>query len=820
MKFDSFVNKKKFTKILFWLGISLFAVIGLCSAIVYFNSDKIKQTFIKELNKHLLTEVKVKDIDIGWMSSFPLVSVSFSQISIADAYKDTTLNQGTMASLSNLSLKFNLIDVLSGSYNIRKIEAEKGQIKLRILNTGDCNYEFWKSDTSSSDSEFSFSIKKIQIKDIALEYHNDISKMFVSTKVFKATASGEFSSQYQSIDIVSDLNVKSFAYDNLQMQSNIPIHIDIEAENNTLQGLLSTTESIIQVGDMKFAMAGKMNYKEALNIDCSVIAKQIQLSEALSLLKLDGKEIFEQYKADGMLQFAMNINGELAKDKMPQIKAEYNLDNASVYHKNKNIRIKNVNLKGSYTNGENKNSTTSELNVDSFSADFNNNFLKGHFQLKDFHKLYIDASIGAKANLGEVKDLIKQDSLEVLSGKVSVDLKAKGELKKLRMKGSASLENFAFKDKRLPSVVLDKTNCELTFDNDKIHVFGAKGRYFAQPFELTANYILNGKLSAEAKLKRYELSKITLNDIEAKLTYDKNVIDCSYLKFSVFDGWVLSKSCKVLFDQNTTTANGVADLTNINLQKAFAQTKNFNQQVLTDKNVNGTLSAKAKFNLYFDKDFNLQLDKSTITTDYTLNQGRLKNVQILEKLSLFVDEAALKDVKFETISSSIQIKNGSILLNPISVQSNILNFNFAGTHGLNGAIDYNISVKLSELASKRKKAAMQKQQQQFGSFENSSDNRITLFVKVKGTTDNPIFSYDIKGNILKASEKLNKDRQEVLKALDKDFNLRIEESKKQREQWERQQAGEFIIEWEEPETKQENKDKKQFEEADFSVEWE
>jgi uncharacterized protein involved in outer membrane biogenesis len=166
MKFDSFVNKKKFTKILFWLGISLFAVIGLCSAIVYFNSDKIKQTFIKELNKHLLTEVKVKDIDIGWMSSFPLVSVSFSQISIADAYKDTTLNQGTMASLSNLSLKFNLIDVLSGSYNIRKIEAEKGQIKLRILNTGDCNYEFWKSDTSSSDSEFSFSIKKVQIKDI------------------------------------------------------------------------------------------------------------------------------------------------------------------------------------------------------------------------------------------------------------------------------------------------------------------------------------------------------------------------------------------------------------------------------------------------------------------------------------------------------------------------------------------------------------------------------------------------------------------------------------------------------------------------------
>ena len=73
--------------------------------------------------------------------------------------------------------------------------------------------------------------------------------------------------------------------------------------------------------------------------------------------------------------------------------------------------------------------------------------------------------------------------------------------------------------------------------------------------------------------------------------------------------------------------------------------------------------------------------------------------------------------------------------------------------------------------------------------------------------------------MLKAKEQINKDRKEVLKAIDKDFNLQLEESRKNKEQWERQQQGEFIIEWEEPEKKESKQETKQFEDAEFSVEW-
>ena len=180
MKIGFFDSKKKLHIILFWTAVSCLALFLICITFVRLNSDKIKQTFIKELNKHLLTEVKVNEIDIGVVSSFPLVSVSFYDIFIADAFEDSIQNQDTLASLKELNLKFKLSDILTGKYNIRKIEAIEGKAKLKVLKSGDCNYRFWKSDTTSTDSDFAFSIKDITIEDLSLEYQNEISKLFVS----------------------------------------------------------------------------------------------------------------------------------------------------------------------------------------------------------------------------------------------------------------------------------------------------------------------------------------------------------------------------------------------------------------------------------------------------------------------------------------------------------------------------------------------------------------------------------------------------------------------------------------------------------------
>ena len=45
----------------------------------------------------------------------------------------------------------------------------------------------------------------------------------------------------------------------------------------------------------------------------------------------------------------------------------------------------------------------------------------------------------------------------------------------------------------------------------------------------------------------------------------------------------------------------------------------------------------------------------------------------------------------------------------------------------------------------------------------------------------------------------------------------LEEAKKEKQEWEKQEKGEFIIEWEEE--KQPKEEEKQFEDSEFIIEW-
>ncbi|HIW87808.1 MAG TPA: hypothetical protein IAC47_06005, partial [Candidatus Onthomorpha intestinigallinarum] len=94
----------------------------------------------------------------------------------------------------------------------------------------------------------------------------------------------------------------------------------------------------------------------------------------------------------------------------------------------------------------------------------------------------------------------------------------------------------------------------------------------------------------------------------------------------------------------------------------------------------------------------------------------------------------------------------------------------------------------------------------------------TIFIKVGGTLDKPVFSYDAKSNMLQMKEQISRDKKDIMKAMDKDLNLNMEQRKEDKKNWERQEKGEFLIEWEEKNDTV--KTEKHFEDSDISVEWE
>lgn len=752
---------------------------------VWANEEKIKQVAVSEINKSLLTEVKVKEIDVEFLSSFPLVSVVFSDVVINDVLD--SLNKDRFVAIKELGVRFNIWDILSGDYIVKKVVAEKGEINLRINSQGESNYVFWKkSEKQDKDANFSFALNLVELQDVTLSFRNDISRLFLKARAEEVSASGNFSEKIQDLELKADLLLEAFVFDKLKLDFPQMLSCEIDMNNNTLKHLLEVKKADIALSKMHFDLTGNYSYAKEDLIDVALIGKEINLKEVFSFFKQD-------YKSEGFVNVKMNVKGEISKNVLPEIKAEFDISKGSLKSEKLNVFCENINLKGFYSNGSQRNSKTSLLRVDDFSFKLNKGFFEGRLALSDFSDFKVDAKVKTHLNLEDVKNVLKQDSLQVLRGDLIADVSAKGRVKEfnsLNFSGKASLRNVDFKDLRLKGVELEKMSCEALFDKTKIRIENLKTLFNGENLRAKGE-ISNKGISAQVDLANYKFENLMLRNIKGKVLYANDVLSTNDLRFDVFEGGVSTNDCKLIFGEKENVLNGSCRIENVNIKKVFKGLNNFSQKVITDNNLEGNLTAIATLNLYFDKSFNFLADKSAFNVNYSISKGRLKDFSLMKKLSLFVEEEALNDVKFEKLQSSLQFNNSSLNFEPIKVKTNIVDFECFGKHGLDNKIDYQFAINL---------------------LRNTK-----VFVKVEGFINDPKFKFNLQSDMKKVKEKVNQDKSEIIKSIDRDFKLNLEEAKKDKQEWEKQEKGEFIIEWEEE--KQPKEEEKQFEDSDFIIEW-
>jgi hypothetical protein len=799
MRIPHFTLTKRAKKILLVI-ILLLVLCFLASAIfIWANESKIKQIVVKELNKSLLTEVKVSEIEVKFLSSFPMVSVVFNDVVINDVLD--TLKKDRFVEVKQLGVKFSVLDILSGRYNAKKISVENGQINLRVNSQGESNYIFWKqSEEKDKETEFSFALNLVEFNDVEFSFRNDISRLFIKAKADELAAKGNFSDKFQDLQLQAYLMLNTLVFDEFKISDSQRLTCEINAHNNTDKSLLSIKKAEVCLEQMLFDLTGAYSYDNKSVIDLALVGKEIDLKEVFSIFDIDSQELLKGYESEGLVDFSMSVKGELSKEVLPQINADFNIEKGGLRNKKLNIFCENISLKGSYSNGEKRNSKTSQLSVEDFSLKLNNGFFQGKLFVSDFSDIKIDAQIKTQLKLEDVKAFLKQDSLQVLKGDLSADVRVKTKIKNLNSlvcSGSAKIKNAAFKDLRLEAVVLDNLSCEALFDNKKIRINNLETLFNSE--KLTANALIDSKkISADVDLKRYKFEDLVIDNIKGKVFYSDRVVSTNDLQFDIFEGKVSSKDCKLIFAEKENVLSGSCRVNNLNIKQTFKTLNNFSQKVITDKNLEGRLNADAVFNLYFDKKFNFLSNRSSFNVNYSIAKGRLKEFDLMKKLSLFVKEEALKDVKFENITSSLQMNNSSINFEPIVVRSNVVDFECFGKHDLDNKIDYQFAINLLKNADK-----------------NSA--KVKLFVKVEGFLNDPKFKFNLQSDMKKVKEKVNQDKREIINAIDKDFKLNLEEAKKDKKEWEKQEKGEFIIEW--GEEKDTVVSGKQFEDSDFIIEW-
>ncbi len=645
-------------------------------------------------------------------------------------------------------------------------------------------------------------------------------------------------------------------------KKNIVADLTLDVDNAAHTFKLKTGK--IEIEHLLFELAGfVVNTDNESVVNLTVKGKDMDIKSVLSLIPNEYKDKIAEYKSSGEFYFTATLEGGFSKNTVPQIKADFGINNADITHEKGKIALREVNLKGRYFSGNKATSEPSFLELIPFSGTIDQGTISGELSLRDLNQPFVSAKIKANLSLEKIQDFIKLDAIERIAGKVAVDMSFSGTVKEFQENnyqniladGTCKMENVELKIKN-NTLDFANINGDFIFNNNQLELNTFTGNVSKTDFDLkgvlknSIGFILreNEDITVEATLhsKNLDLNELLANKQEDalsksiyKLRFSEHInaklnSTIDHIEFRKFEatnikGLVQLKDKKMSVDtvvfssmNGKVTVGGLidgsdstqflitcfSDINNINVTKLFTSFENFDQQEIIDKNIKGIISAKVQFAAVFSPTLDIDMDKLYAGIDMTIEKGELNKLESLKKLSRFIELTELENIRFDILKNQLEIKNKVIYIPKMDIRSNALNFLASGTHTFDNEINYKIKLSLNDLLAKKIRKP-KKEENPFGEEADDGLGRTNIFLSMTGPIDNPVIKYDTKSAVEKVKQDLKVEKQTLKKILKDEFGLfKKDSSLSNTTKAKKEDDAKFIIKWEEADVKEDKKELK------------
>lgn len=781
---------------------------------------------IKELNKHLKTEVRIdpKNIDLTVLKSFPDCAIEFKELTAMDS-KDFG-STDTLLYAKRLSLAFNIKDLFNKNYTIKKIILDQAQCHLKVDKKGNANYMVWKSEgTTDGADSLKFALEKIHLTKIDLIYKDSQHRIKLNTSIKELNFKGKFSDENYTLKSDGAAFVNLFQVEKVKYLDDKNLKFDIEFEVKGSTYTIKKSETFINATHV--ISNGNFVIKDSLqSLDVNFNGKNLDISTTLSLLPEQFKNKISDYESDG--EFYASGECHYKNGQPFVLRSDFGIKKASITYKQQNTTLKNVNLTGSIELRD----KYSSLKLKNVSAELNSNTFTGEVELSNFEDPYLKLKFAANTKLEELMAFYPIDTLQEVSGNINVTAEIEGMISEMQSnaysptiqaKGKAVISDLKAKFKHSDKLI-NIPQGELQLNDRHLNVYGLKlikgksdvmlvgempnflsylfdakvpltiiARVTSENIELedflfgagksseTSSVTISEKLdfNISVDVKHLSFGKFTADNIKGNMLLKNQKVALKDLSLNVTDGEV---KLNAFADASGETIKVSADceLSKLNIRTLFTQLNNLGQTTIQDINLKGYATASIDFVGTWDRKLNADLNSINLTSSILIERGELIGFKPLESLAKYIDVNELRHIKFSTLQSAVEIKNRVITLPKTTIKSNAINLELWGKHTFDNMIDYHIQLLLSELLAKKQRTNKDFDEE-LSLVENDPDNRRSVFILMTGPIDNPSIKYDRRGAKEKIKQDIKQEKQNMKQLLKEEFGFFKKDSIKTKE---------------------------------------
>ncbi|MCC5930537.1 MAG: AsmA family protein [Cyclobacteriaceae bacterium] len=830
MKFFKYLPDLRLVKRVAYITLGFIFVLfisGLIFALVY--QKQILNWFITEANKQIVTPVKVRDIQLNTWRFFPEMAISLKDVVILDSHE---VSADTLAEAREIYLLFNPFHIIRGQYQINDLLIRNARVQLKIDEKGERNFDIIKKDVGSpSENQLLFELKSIQLSNVFVIYHDIKNQYKVEIYSEQLKAGMRQKGALSDISVKGDLLSYAIGIEENQYFKNKKLDVLADLTWDNASNLLTLKKGDLVIDGGQFAIDGNIVISEKTIYNLSFEGVNTSISSISSLLPDSYAAYLKPYRSRGRVYFNGLLKGESSATVNPLVELNFGMEDVRIYHPRYRKSIENAHFKGFFSNGSRKNFSTCELKIEDFSCLLDNRPISASFNLRDFNRYLADIRIKGQIELPALLELFPGSAIARGMGRIEADINWSGALGNLsgsqlsqayRASGELILHNvsFALKGERLP---FNAFSGSFIFRNKDLAISNFRGYVGKSDFLIngflrdfsSALHTERRKVMLEADLKSYRLDfdellrsnfasidtsaatggdyYFSINpDLDIDFNCEINALNFQRFKASNLSGRMRLQHQLARFERVRFGAMGgrlsmsgtvndkkpgkvevslLSDLSGINIDSIFHVFHNFRQDFIMDRHLRGQLHANVSAFMVLDQ--NLVLNSQSLESDIKARvlNGQLLGFEPMQKLSRFVEEESLANLKFSEMQNNIRIQNRTVYLPEMDIFSNVSHIRIKGTHTFDQEIDYRLSVPLRKFLRLRKSEASEIDTETGGT---------RLFLKITGTTDEYTIAYDaaavkdkIRNDIRKEGQDLKSTFQE--KRWEKPKTIELEE---------------------------------------------
>ncbi len=215
------------------------------------------------------------------------------------------------------------------------------------------------------------------------------------------------------------------------------------------------------------------------------------------------------------------------------------------------------------------------------------------------------------------------------------------------------------------------------------------------------------------KLGHLQYEKANIDNVQAKFSVNDTVIVVEHLKLDAFKG-AMDASARVKFkNAERMLVYFRAKLDKMDLNQLLTDFDNFDQDMVTADNLSGQMSADLDgLAEVLKMGEDIPMEKIKLLGNLKLENGEIKDLEMLKTLDKYTGMRELDDIRFQTLTTSLFVRNGSLFLPQTDIKTSAMNLSLFAMQGIaNDNFEYHLKIFPGEIMLGNSKGVMKKQAQ-------------------------------------------------------------------------------------------------------------